>query len=124
MNVGSDHRLLLGKFKLNPNTRKNKVSKIHVQLTNIELMWYITIKQLYQNRPKEKIDKNPIVGNEDVSNSRKKLRENITEAATGALRTWNVRQQKQIPNKTPWLCNDIKEQCKNKRKANLQYMSP
>ena len=58
-------------------------------------MWDTTIKGLYQNRLKEKIDNNPIIINEDVNRSWKKLRDNIMEGATGALKTRNVRQQKQ-----------------------------
>ena len=52
--VGSDHCLLLGSIKINPNTRENKESKKHVQRINIELMWDTTIKGLYENRLKEK----------------------------------------------------------------------
>ena len=61
------------------------------------------------NRLKEKIDKKPIIENEDVNSSWKKLRENITGAAIEARGTRNVRQQKQGSNKIPWFCNDIKE---------------
>ncbi|XP_057671201.1 craniofacial development protein 2-like [Diorhabda carinulata] len=122
-NAGSDHSLLLGKIKMKLNLGRNREPRAHTEKINIESMWDTTIKELYKNRLKGKIDKNPIEENDDINNSWKRLKENIIEAASESLGTRTIRPQKQRTNKTLWFSSKVKEQCKKKKKAYLNYMS-
>ena len=51
-NIGSDHKLLLGKIKI----KANKIirSSIQEEKINVESLWDKSIKELYQKRLKEK----------------------------------------------------------------------
>lgn len=38
-----------------------------------------------------------------------------------ALETRNIAPHKRTPNKTPWFCRKVKEQCRKKKRAYLTY---
>ena len=112
-NIGSDHKLHLGKIKI----KANKVirSSIQGEKINVESLWNKYIKELYQKRLKEKIKNKPINEEDDINNSWEKLKKKINEAATEALGSRKTNHGKAGPNKTPWFCRDVKEQCRKKK---------
>ncbi|XP_044749781.1 uncharacterized protein LOC123310378 [Coccinella septempunctata] len=120
-NIGSDHKLLLGKIKIKLKPHKNTGPTSPEEKINVGALWNESTTQLYQQRLKEKIKNNPLVEKGDINNSWDKLRRNIMEAANEALGTRKVIPGKAGCNRTPWFCEKVKEQCKRKKKAYLKY---
>ena len=57
--VGSDHSLLLGKIRIKLRPQHNYKPTNKVEKINVESLWDPTIKELYENRLKEKIKSMP-----------------------------------------------------------------
>lgn len=122
-NIGSDHKLLFGKIRMKLKPNKNTSPIKSEEKINVESLWNKSVRDLYQRRLKCKVENNPLEDGEDVDSSWEKLKRNINEAAVEALGTRKVKQRNKQPNKTPWFCKEVKEQCKKKKKAYLKYMS-
>lgn len=122
-NAGNDHSLLLGKFRLQIKPKKQP-ERTKIQRINIDSLWHESTKQLYQDRLAQKIEDNPVYAEEDINISWKKIEENMETAAKEALGTRIITlNNDKHPNKTPWFHQEVKNICKEKRKAYLAYRS-
>ncbi|XP_030754777.1 craniofacial development protein 2-like [Sitophilus oryzae] len=72
--VGSDHSLLLAKIKLKFKPHKKLGRATQEVKINIESLWDLSIKQLYEKRLTEKIQVNPIKAEDSINTSWEKLK--------------------------------------------------
>lgn len=118
-NIGTDHKLVLGKLRLGMCLNK-KEPAVKTEKFNIESLNHESTKQLYTNRCKQHINLNQI-GHLDTPNTAwEKLRENIYKSAKEALGTRTVSLSSR-PNKKPWFTTEVKNITKEKKKIYLQY---
>lgn len=122
-NVGSDHKLLLGKIKLKLSLKQQKGPKKEEQKYNIESLWDQSTRTLYQHRLREKIERNPIKDEGDVNIEWDRLKSNIREAANEVIGTRTINRGCRKHNKTPWFTKEVKKKCKEKKEAHLKYRS-
>ncbi|XP_050455237.1 craniofacial development protein 2-like [Cataglyphis hispanica] len=82
--VGSDHRLVLGKIRLTTQL-KRRLPPVMIKKLNIESIQDDTIKALYEWRLRQKIRENGIADEDDVEDGWKKIKSHMTMAAEEAL---------------------------------------
>lgn len=121
-NVGSDHKLLLGKIRLRMTRSSVKDRLTGEDKFNVEALWDESTKSLYQQRLATKISADPISDGDDLEYCWEKLKNQINEAAKEALGTRKIK-PKRGPSKTPWFRNEIKVKCEEKRRAHLDYLT-
>ncbi|XP_043496495.1 craniofacial development protein 2-like [Polistes fuscatus] len=86
--VGSDHSLLLGKFRIKcQHKRKDQSHVTNEETIKIDTFWDTTTRELYKRRLREKIELNPADNRDEVNTIWLKLKTNIKSAAIEALGT-------------------------------------
>lgn len=120
-NVGSDHLLILGRFRL-AIQRKKKPSPVFVEKLNIELMEDSIIKSLYRNRLRQKLDEEERIEEDDVETSWTKLKKHLKEAAKEVLGSRKTNRNA-TPQKNMWFKPEVGELVREKKEAYLRYQN-
>ncbi|XP_043498354.1 uncharacterized protein LOC122521574 [Polistes fuscatus] len=111
--VGSDHSLLLGKFRIKcHHKRKDQSHVTNEETIKIDTFWDTTTRELYKRRLREKIELNPADNRDEVNTIWLKLKTNIKSAAIEALGTKTAESYnayKNIRNKTGTLVRRMKD---------------
>ncbi|XP_015187256.1 PREDICTED: craniofacial development protein 2-like [Polistes dominula] len=122
--VGSDHGLLLGKFRLKYNFKRKQKHPVRArEKIRVEALWGTTTRDLYRKRLEEKIELHPTTNLDDLNTIWSKLKTNIRTAAMEAVGTTTYKSQGCRKNKTPWFCEKVKNQYRKKREAYLKYLT-
>lgn len=104
--VGSDHRLILGRIRLTAQLRK-KSPPVIVEKLNIESIKDETIKALYERRINQKIRENNIADEDNVGTGWNKIKFNMTKAAEEALGRRKVNKNDNTQHKS-WFTTEAK----------------
>ncbi|KAL3283430.1 hypothetical protein HHI36_006575 [Cryptolaemus montrouzieri] len=116
-NIGTDHKLVLAKLKMTTQLKK-KTPSVKTEKFNVESLNNESTKQLYSNRCKQYITRNPILQQDNPDIAWLKLKENIYKGATEAWGTHTVSQNGK-PNNKPWFTTEVKNITKEKKKIYL-----
>ncbi|XP_030750157.1 uncharacterized protein LOC115877947 [Sitophilus oryzae] len=118
-NIGTDHKLVLGKIRIGAPLSKKRPS-IKTEKFNIECLNHESTKQLYSNRCQTHVTLNPIAQFDTPNTAWNKLKENICKGAKEALGTRTVSHNRR-PNIKPWFTLEVKNITREKKEKYLQY---
>ncbi|XP_030750802.1 uncharacterized protein LOC115878433 [Sitophilus oryzae] len=118
-NIGTDHKLVLGKIRIGAPLSKKRPS-IKTDKFNIESLKHESTKQLYSNRGQTHVTLNPIAQFDTPNTAWNKLKENICKGAKEALGTRTVSHNRR-PNIKPWFTLEDKNITREKKEKYLQY---
>ncbi|XP_030766837.1 uncharacterized protein LOC115890674 [Sitophilus oryzae] len=118
-NIGTDHKLVLGKIRIGAPLFKKRPS-IKTEKFNIESLNHESTKQLYSNRCQTHVTLNPIAQFDTPNTAWNKLKENICKGAKEALGTRTVSHNRR-PNIKHWFTLEVKNITREKKEKYLQY---
>ncbi|XP_030758928.1 craniofacial development protein 2-like, partial [Sitophilus oryzae] len=118
-NIGTDHKLMLGKIRIGAPLSKKRPS-IKTEKFNIESLNHESTKQLYSNRCQTLVTLNPIAQFDTPNTAWNKLKENICKGAKEALGTRTVSHNRR-PNIKPWFTLEVKNITREMKEKYLQY---
>lgn len=120
--VGSDHRLILCKYRSYNRLIIKKRKPEYITKYNTESFANDSTQDLYQRRLTDNINNNPIEEVNDVEQAWERIKSNILKSAgeTIGTRRININGKR---NPKPWFVEDVKILVEEKRKAYLRYRS-
>ena len=121
-NVGTDHNLVLCKYRAVLQLTRKKKTVPPIEKYNIESFMNEGTKHLYQQRLLRKIQLNQIHENDNVNQAWYKLKDNITSSAMEAIGKRTVRSNGR-KNTKPWFTEEVKTLANEKRAAYIHYRS-
>lgn len=120
--VGSDHRLILCKYRSYNRLIMKKRKPEYVTKYNIESFANDSTKDLYQRRLTDNINNNSIEEVNDVEQAWEKIKNNILKSAGEAISTRRININGKR-NSKPWFVEEVKVLAEEKRKVYLRYRS-